>query len=92
MSGEENAKLEKAVEELKRTQHRNSFINAQIDQFKVEYKLKIDQIKADILNATRNTGCKTGESDNKMFIDDKDKRLNELERTVNALLQKMAQV
>ena len=58
----------------------------------MEYKLKIDQIKADILNATRNTGCKTGESDNKMFIDDKDKRLNELERTVNALLQKMAQV
>ena len=99
-AGEENGKLEKTVENLKSTQHKNSLLTAQIDQFKVEYKLKIDQMKADILTVSTNSNNNGGSNNNvatekKYSLSSaavKDKKLNELERTVNALLRKMTEV
>jgi hypothetical protein len=83
---------------LKSAQNKNSLLTAQIDQFKVEYKLKIDQMKSEILRlSTNGTNTSTGasglkQSKDSMHADAKDKKLNELERTVSALLRKMTEV
>mmetsp|Transcript_21169 Transcript_21169/g.39507 ORF Transcript_21169/g.39507 Transcript_21169/m.39507 type:complete len:823 (-) Transcript_21169:219-2687(-) len=93
---EENARLEKTVESLKSTQNKNSLLTAQIDQFKVEYKLKIDQMKSEMLQlCTKSDSSSKSQTDNikeSLPPDVKDKKLNELERTVNALLRKMTEM
>ncbi len=86
---------------MKRTQHKNALLTAQIDQFKIEYKLKIDQMKAEITalsSSSRSSDSSvphnSGDSNCSRSLppDAKDKKLNELERTVNALLRKMTEV
>lgn len=80
------------METLKSAQNKNAHLTSQIDQFKVEYKLRIDQMRADMIlqmsaqSGTKNTDKEKGEDDLK------DKKLNELERTIHALLRKMAEV
>jgi len=84
------------VESLKSTQNKNSLLTAQIDQFKVEYKLKIDQMKSEMLQlCTKSDSSSKSQTDNikeSLPPDVKDKKLNELERTVNALLRKMTEM
>lgn len=93
-AGEENARLETVVENLKSAQHKNTLLTAQIDQFKLEYKKKIDQVKAEVLtvSSANNTAGVSSGSAVTLSAEVKDKKLNELERTVSALLRKMTEV
>lgn len=96
---DENARLEETVESLKRAQHKNSLLTAQIDQFKIEYKLKIDQMKSEVFKMTSenksdevNNGQRDAIKQDTSFHDPRDKKINELERAMNALLKKMTEM
>lgn len=71
-------------------------LTTQIDQFKVEYKLKIEQMRAEMLKLCTKSDSSGQSQTDKVKVslppDVKDKKLNELERTVNALLRKMTEV